>query len=157
MRAVVQRVTRAAVSWTEEGGEARRNEIGAGFVVLLGVAPDDTEETGRTLARKIAGLRVFEDERGRFDRTLLDIAGEALVVSQFTLFADTRRGRRPGFTGAGAPALAEPLCDAFAGSLRGLGVPVRTGRFAADMQVELVNDGPVTLVLSTDPWETGIG
>lgn len=156
MRAVVQRISSAAVSWAEESGEEHRNAIGPGLLVLLGVGPDDTEETGTRLARKIANLRIFEDERGRFDRTLLDTGGEALVVSQFTLFADARRGRRPSFTGAAPPVLAEPLCDAFAASLREIGTTVRTGRFGAHMTVELVNDGPVTLVLSTEPWESRI-
>ncbi|MGH7912467.1 MAG: D-aminoacyl-tRNA deacylase [Candidatus Dormibacteraceae bacterium] len=156
MRVVVQRVSRASVSWTGAPGEEGRNEIGAGLVILLGVAPGDTEATGLRLARKIANLRIFDDARGRFDRTVLDIGGEALVVSQFTLFADARRGRRPGFTGAGPPAVAKPLCDAFAVALRELGVPARTGRFGAQMAVDLVNDGPVTIVLSTEPWESGI-
>lgn len=156
MRAVVQRVSSASVSWTEDTGEARESAIGAGLVVLLGVGPDDTVQTGERLARKIANLRIFEDERGRFDRTLLDLDGEALVVSQFTLFADARRGRRPSFIGAAPPALAEPLCDAFTASLRETGVVVGSGRFGAHMEVELVNDGPVTLVLSTEPWESRI-
>lgn len=156
MRAVVQRVSTASVSWVGETGEARKNAIGAGLLVLLGVGPDDTVETGERLARKVANLRIFEDERGRFDRTLLDLGGEALVVSQFTLFADARRGRRPSFSGAAAPALAEPLCDAFVASLHETGPTVRTGRFGAHMEVELVNDGPVTLVLSTEPWESRI-
>lgn len=156
MRAVVQRVSSASVSWTEETGEAQKNAIGAGLLVLLGVGPDDTVGTGERLARKIANLRIFEDERGRFDRTLVDLGGEALVVSQFTLFADARRGRRPSFIGAAPPALAEPLCDAFARSLAEMGPAVRTGRFGAHMDVELVNDGPVTVVLSTEPWESRI-
>lgn len=156
MRAVVQRVSRASVSWTEESGESRTNAIGPGLLVLVGVAPEDTDETGRRLARKVANLRIFEDDRGRFDRTLLETGGEALVVSQFTLFADARRGRRPAFTGAAPPALAQPLCDAFAEALREAGPVVRTGRFGAHMTVELVNDGPVTLVLSTEPWESRI-
>ena len=156
MRAVVQRVSSASVSWDEETGAARRNVIGAGLLILLGVGPDDTAQTGDRLARKIANLRIFEDERGRFDRTVLETGGEALVVSQFTLFADARRGRRPSFIGAAPPSLAEPLCNAFADSLRGNGLVVRSGRFGAHMAVESVNDGPVTLVLSTDPWESGI-
>lgn len=156
MRAVVQRVSRASVAWTEETGEERRNAIGAGLLVLLGVGPEDTEEAGLRLGRKVANLRIFEDDRGRFDRSVLETGGEVLVVSQFTLFADTRRGRRPGFTGAAPPALAAPLCDAFADALRALGPRVETGRFGAHMTVELVNDGPVTLVLSTEPWETRI-
>lgn len=156
MRAVVQRVSSASVAWKEETGEASKNAIGAGLLVLLGVGPGDTVETGERLARKIANLRIFEDERGRFDRTLLDLGGEALVVSQFTLFADARRGRRPSFIGAAPPALAKPLCDAFVDSLRQTGLTVRSGRFGAHMDVELVNDGPVTVVLSTEPWESRI-
>lgn len=156
MRAVVQRVSSASVAWTEETGEASKNAIGAGLLILLGVGPDDTVQAGDRLARKIANLRIFEDERGRFDRTLLDVGGEALVISQFTLFADARRGRRPSFIGAAPPALAEPLCDAFAGSLREAGLTVRSGRFGAHMEVALVNDGPVTLVLSTEAWESRV-
>lgn len=156
MRAVVQRVSSASVSWAEDTGEQRRNAIGAGLLILLGVGPDDTPESGERLARKIASLRIFEDDRGRFDRSLLEIGGEALVVSQFTLFADARRGRRPGFTTAAPPSLAEPLCEAFAHSLGRTGLVVRSGRFGAHMAVDLVNDGPVTLVLSTEPWESRI-
>ena len=156
MRAVVQRVSSASVAWADESGDARKNAIGAGLVVLLGVGPGDTVQTGERLARKIANLRIFEDDRGRFDRTLLDLGGEALVVSQFTLFADARRGRRPSFIGAAPPALAEPLCDAFASSLQAAGLVVRSGRFGAHMEVELVNDGPVTVVLSTEAWESRI-
>jgi D-aminoacyl-tRNA deacylase len=156
MRAVVQRVSSASVSWAEETGEERKNEIGSGLLILLGVGPDDGVQSGERLARKIANLRIFEDDRGRFDRSLLETGGEALVVSQFTLFADARRGRRPGFTGAAPPSLADPLCESFASSLRENGVQVRTGRFGAHMAVELLNDGPVTLVLSTEPWESGI-
>ena len=143
------------MSWSEPEG-AGREEIGGGLLILLGVGPADDPESGRRLATKAALLRIFEDERGRFNRSLLEVHGEALVVSQFTLFADARRGRRPSFIGAGAPEVAEPLCDAFAGTLRDLGVRTCTGRFGATMAVELVNDGPVTIVLSTDGWETGI-
>jgi D-tyrosyl-tRNA(Tyr) deacylase len=156
MRAVVQRVSSASVSWTEETGDERQNAIGAGLLILLGVGPDDTAQSGERLARKIANLRIFEDDRGRFDRSLLETGGEALVVSQFTLFADARRGRRPGFTGAGPPQIAEPLCESFADSLRATGLVVESGRFGAHMAVDLLNDGPVTLVLSTEPWETRI-
>ncbi len=156
MRAVVQRVSGASVSWAEETGEKRKNAIGAGLLILLGVGPGDTPESGERLAGKIANLRIFEDDRGRFDRSLLETRGEALVVSQFTLFADARRGRRPGFTAAAPPSLAEPLCENFAESLRRAGLVVRSGRFGAHMMVDLVNDGPVTLVLSTEPWESRI-
>jgi len=156
MRAVVQRVSSASVSWDEETGAARRNVIGAGLLILLGVGPDDTAQTGDRLARKIANLRIFEDERGRFDRTVLETGGEALVVSQFTLFADARRGRRPSFIGAAPPSVAEPLCERFEDSLRENGLVVRSGRFGAHMAVESINDGPVTLILSTEPWESRI-
>jgi D-tyrosyl-tRNA(Tyr) deacylase len=124
-------------------------EIGAGLVVLLGVGPDDDEGTADDLARKAAELRIFRDEEGRTNRSLLDIGGSALVVSQFTLYADTRRGRRPGFTGAASPEVAERLYVGFADALRGLGVTVATGRFGAEMAVELVNDGPFTIWLDT--------
>ena len=120
-------------------------EIGPGLCVLLGVARGDVE-TAR-LAAKIARLRIFPDEEGRFDRSLLDTAGSALVVSQFTLLADTAKGNRPSFSGAAAPEQAEPLYEAFCAALRAKGVPVETGVFGARMQVELVNDGPVTIVL----------
>jgi D-tyrosyl-tRNA(Tyr) deacylase len=139
MRAVVQRVTRAAA---RPGGE-----IGAGLLILLGVAEEDTEAVAERLAGKVARLRIFEDAAGRFDRSLLDVAGEALVVSQFTLIADTAKGNRPSFAGAARPDVAEPVYERFADALRELGVPVETGVFGARMQVELVNDGPVTIVV----------
>ncbi|MFZ0218181.1 MAG: D-aminoacyl-tRNA deacylase [Candidatus Dormiibacterota bacterium] len=157
MRAVVQRVARASVSWHEDGGREHCERIGQGLLILLGIGPEDERTAGARLAEKVAALRIFEDERGRFDRSLVDEGGEALVVSQFTLFADVRRGRRPSFAGAGPPSMAEPLCEAFISELRGLGVTTRSGRFGAQMAVELVNDGPVTIVLGTDHWETGIG
>jgi D-tyrosyl-tRNA(Tyr) deacylase len=125
-------------------------EIGPGLVILLGVGPDDGEETAEDLARKVAELRIFRDGDGRTNLSLLDIRGSALVVSQFTLYADTRRGRRPGFTGAASPELAELLYLRFANALGGLGVSVATGRFGAEMAVELVNDGPFTIWLDTD-------
>jgi len=146
VRAVLQRVTRAEV----RVGEERVGEIGPGLVVLLGVGPDDDEPTADGLARKVAELRVFADDEGRTNRSLLDVGGEALVVSQFTLFADTRRGRRPGFTGAALPDLAIPLYERFAAALEAMGVTVARGRFGAEMQVELVNDGPFTIWLDTD-------
>ncbi len=139
MRAVVQRVARASVS---PGGS-----IGAGVCVLLGVARGDDVATAERLAAKVANLRVFANDEGRFDRSLLDSGGEALVVSQFTLIADTSSGNRPSFSGAAAPAEAEELYDRFVGALRGLSVHVETGEFGAKMAVELVNDGPVTIVL----------
>jgi D-tyrosyl-tRNA(Tyr) deacylase len=118
-------------------------------VVLLGVGPEDTEQVADDLARKTAGLRIFVDTDGRANRSLLDTDGSALVVSQFTLYANTRRGRRPGFTTAAAPELAERLFGRFVESLRGLGVNVATGRFGAEMEVELVNDGPFTIWLDS--------
>jgi D-aminoacyl-tRNA deacylase len=122
-------------------------EIGAGLCVLLGVSRADGQEEAERLAERIARLRIFENDQGRFDRSLLDLGGEALVVSQFTLIADTAKGNRPSFTDAAPPEHAEPLCDALCGALRGLGVRVATGRFGARMSVELANDGPVTIVL----------
>ena len=139
MKAVVQRVARAR---SEPGGS-----IGAGLAVLLGIAADDDEPAARCLAAKIARLRVFSDDDGKLDRSLLDVGGEALVVSQFTLIADTAKGNRPSFSGAARPEAAEPLYGAFCAELRSLGVQVATGVFGARMQVELVNDGPVTIIL----------
>ena len=143
MRAVVQRVTRASVQVDSEVV----GEISAGVLVLLGVAAGDGAEDASALAGKVARLRVFENEEGRFDRSLLDTGGAALVVSQFTLLADTSKGNRPGFTAAAAPGDAEPLVERFCVTLAALGVPVATGRFGARMAVALVNDGPVTIVL----------
>jgi D-tyrosyl-tRNA(Tyr) deacylase len=124
-------------------------EIGAGLVVLLGIGPDDDDETVDALARRVTELRIFDDADARTNLSLADVGGAALVVSQFTLYADTRRGRRPGFTGAAAPKLAERLYLRFADALRDLGVEVATGRFGAVMAVELVNDGPFTIWLDT--------
>jgi D-tyrosyl-tRNA(Tyr) deacylase len=139
LRAVVQRVARASVT---PGGS-----IGAGVCVLLGVAAGDDEAVADRLAGKVARLRVFPDDEGKFGRSLLDVGGEALVVSQFTLIADVARGTRPSFSDAARPERAEPLYERFGQALRELGVPVATGVFGAAMQVELVNDGPVTIVL----------
>ena len=136
-------MTRAAV---RVGGETV-GEIGAGLVVLLGVAAGDGEAEASALAGKVARLRIFENDAGRLDRSLLDTGGAALVVSQFTLLADTAKGNRPSFTGAAPPEEAERLVKRFGAALRELGVPVETGRFGARMEVELVNDGPVTIVL----------
>ncbi len=127
--------------------EALVGEIGAGLLVLLGIADGDTEADAEAFAGKVARLRIFANDERRFDRSLLDTRGAALVVSQFTLLADTGKGNRPSFTAAAAPADAEPLVERFCTALRELGVPVETGRFGAAMQVELVNDGPVTIVL----------
>jgi D-aminoacyl-tRNA deacylase len=138
MRVVLQRVSRAVAS---PGGA-----IGPGLLVLLGVGTGDDEETAVRLAAKVAKLRIFEAE-GKFDRSLLDTGGEALVVSQFTLSADTAKGNRPSFSDAARPEQAEPLYERFCEELRALGVPVATGVFGARMDVELVNDGPVTIVL----------
>ncbi|HEY7003756.1 MAG TPA: D-aminoacyl-tRNA deacylase [Gaiellaceae bacterium] len=145
MRAVVQRVREARVLVDEE----TVGLIGAGLCILLGVAEDDDDAEGERLACKIARLRIFENDAGRFDRSLLDVGGEALVVSQFTLIADTARGNRPSFSRAARPERAEALYERFAEQLRRLGVPTRTGAFGARMAVELVNDGPVTIVLET--------
>ena len=149
MRAVIQRVRCASVTV----GEERVADIGRGLVVLLGVAAGDGPEDAAKLARKTAELRIFADAAGRFDLSLLDISGQALVVSQFTLLADTRKGRRPSFTRAAAPEEAEPLVDAFCAALREVGVEVQTGRFGARMLVEIHNDGPVTIVLDSGELE----
>lgn len=143
MRAVVQRVSGASVQ--VEGRLA--GEIGSGFLVLLGVAAADTEDAADRLARKIARLRVFPDDQGRFDRSLLDTGGAALVVSQFTLIADTAKGNRPSFAGAAPPEAAGLLYDRFCRALAELGISVHAGVFGAKMQVSLVNDGPVTIIL----------
>jgi D-tyrosyl-tRNA(Tyr) deacylase len=143
MRAVCQRVTRASVSVS--GAEV--GEIGPGVCVLLGVARDDGEAQAGRLAGKIARLRIFGDEDERFAHSLLDTGGAALVVSQFTLLADTSKGNRPSFTDAASPEIAEPLYERFCDELRALGVPVAQGVFGARMEVELVNDGPVTIIL----------
>jgi D-aminoacyl-tRNA deacylase len=143
MRAVVQRVSAARVVVEDEVV----GEIGRGLCVLLGVARDDGEEEAARLAGRIARLRIFENEEGRFDRSLLDVGGGALVVSQFTLIADTAKGNRPSFTDAAPPEHAEPLYARFCAALHHLGVDVATGRFGARMAVALVNDGPVTVVI----------
>jgi D-aminoacyl-tRNA deacylase len=143
MRSVVQRVSRAAV---RVDGRVE-GKIEAGLLVLLGVAVGDADADAAASAEKVARLRVFANEDGRFDRSLLDTGGSALVVSQFTLLADTRKGNRPSFTDAAAPEEAERLYERFCEALRELGVPVARGRFGARMEVELVNDGPVTIVL----------
>lgn len=145
VRAVIQRVTGARV--TIDGEQA--GAIGPGLLIYFGVAHEDGPADIEWLARKIAELRIFPDEGGRFDRSLLKVGGAALVVSQFTLMADTRRGRRPAFTAAAPPAEAEPLVEAFVDALAALGIEVASGRFGAHMLVESVNDGPVTIILDT--------
>lgn len=145
MRAVLQRVARASVTVEAE----RIAEIGPGLLLLVGVAEGDGPGDARRLAAKAAELRIFADGENRFNRSLVESGGEALVVSQFTLLADVRKGRRPSFTAAAPPGEAAELVDAFADALRELGVRVASGRFGAHMQVELENDGPVTIVLDT--------
>jgi D-aminoacyl-tRNA deacylase len=147
LKAVVQRVSEARV--LVEGDVV--GQVGAGVCILLGVAETDDADVAARLARKVAQLRVFENDEGKFDRSLLDVDGSALVVSQFTLIADSKRqrGTRPSFTHAARPEQAEPLYDAFIGALRGEGVEVQTGVFGAYMQLELVNEGPVTIILET--------
>jgi D-aminoacyl-tRNA deacylase len=143
VRAVVQRVAEARVLVAGEPV----GEIRSGLCVLLGIAGTDSAEDAVRLAGKVARLRIFEKEYGKFDRSLLDVGGDALVVSQFTLIADTRKGNRPSFAGAAPPELAEPLYDRFCEELRLLGVHIETGVFGARMQIELGNDGPVTIIL----------
>jgi D-tyrosyl-tRNA(Tyr) deacylase len=143
MRIVLQRVSKASVT---VDGEVIAS-IGRGFLILLGIGPEDSRSDADFLAEKCVNLRIFEDDGGKTNLSILDIKGETLAVSQFTLYADARKGRRPSFTGAAAPEIAEPLVDYFAERLNTLGVPTRTGSFGAHMQVELVNDGPFTIVL----------
>jgi D-tyrosyl-tRNA(Tyr) deacylase len=156
MRVVVQRVSAASVSFEDAAGRPERRAIGKGLALLVGVGPDDTPAEAQQLAAKVAALRIFADDEGRFNRALLEIGGEALVVSQFTLYADTSRGRRPSFIRAADPDHANRLYETFAQDLRDQGVPTTTGSFGARMTVSLDNDGPVTLVLSTEPWPTQI-
>ena len=143
MKAVIQRVSKGSV--TVEG--RRVAEIERGLVILLGIGPQDNEENARALARKISLLRIFEDDQGKMNHSVLDVNGESIVVSQFTLYADTRKGNRPAFTDAAPPGLAKPLCERFVQLLREQGVPTQQGEFGAHMAVEIVNDGPVTIVL----------
>jgi D-aminoacyl-tRNA deacylase len=147
VRALIQRVSEASV---EVGGE-RVAAVGGGLLVLVAAGLGDGPDAPAQLAAKVARLRIFADAEGRMNRSITDVGGEALVVSQFTLYADVRRGNRPGFTGAAPPEVGERLVDAFAAALRELGVPVQTGRFGAHMQVALVNDGPVTIWLDLPP------
>jgi len=152
MRALLQRVTRGAV----RVAGTTVAEIGPGLVILVGVGHGDDEATADALARRVVGLRIFRDDAGRTNRSILEVGGGAIVVSQFTLYADTSRGRRPGFTDAGPPELAERLYERVAAGLVGAGVAdVQTGRFGAEMEVELVNDGPFTIWLDTSPTRSG--
>ena len=143
MRALLQRVSKASV--TVEGKVI--SQIRKGLVVLLGIGHGDGDEQAAFLAEKVANLRIFEDEQGKTNLSVLDVKGEAIVVSQFTLYADSRKGRRPSFTDAALPEAAEPLVNRFVELLRGHGVPTQTGQFGAHMQVEIHNDGPVTIWL----------
>ncbi len=151
MRAVVQRVSRAEVRVED----APVGAIGPGLLVLLGVGSGDGPEEVQLLAEKIVQLRIFNDAEGKFNLSALDVGGAVLVVSQFTLYADTRKGRRPSFLSAAPPAVAEPLVERFMDAVRARGLTVAGGRFGAHMQVELVNDGPVTIVLDTEEWKRG--
>jgi D-tyrosyl-tRNA(Tyr) deacylase len=146
MRLILQRVSSGSV--TVEGKVIAA--IGRGLVILLGVGPNDTEEQARFLAEKATMLRIFEDEQGKMNLSVRDVGGEALVVSQFTLYADTRKGRRPSFTDAALPEIARPLVARFAQLLVEMGVPAQTGEFGAHMLVQIANDGPVTIELRTD-------
>ena len=145
MKALLQRVTRASVSI----GNKEVSEIGRGLVVLLGVAGGDTEENAQYLAQKIVNLRIFSDQEGKFNLSALNVGGELLLVSQFTLLADTRKGRRPSFAEAAPPAQAEELFEYFVEQVRATGLKVETGRFQQYMQVEIHNDGPVTILLDS--------
>ena len=149
MRIVLQRVTQASVTVDDKIAGA----IKRGLLILVGVADGDEETQAEALARKVAGLRIFADADGRFNESIRDIDGSALVVSQFTLHADVRKGRRPSFTGAARPDVAAPLIDRFAETLRAQGVPVETGVFGAMMSVELTNDGPFTIVMDSADLE----
>jgi D-tyrosyl-tRNA(Tyr) deacylase len=146
MRVVVQRVSNGKV--TVDGSTVA--EIGRGVVIFTGIGPDDTERQAKYMAEKIANLRIFADENGKTNLSLLDVEGAAIVVSQFTLYADTRKGRRPSFIGAAPPEIAEPLVTHFAKLLEGQGVPTQTGVFGAEMLVEIANDGPVTIIIERD-------
>ncbi len=145
MRAVVQRVSRASVRIDEE----TVGEIGPGLLVLLGVTHTDTPATAAWLADKVVGLRLFNDADGKMNHSVADVGGGVLVVSQFTLYGDCQKGRRPSFLDAARPEVAIPLYEAFINGIKALGVPAATGRFGAMMQVELVNDGPVTLIVDS--------
>lgn len=149
MRALLQRVSRASVTVASspKGEKQTVSQIGKGLLILLGIGHGDGEEQAAFLAEKIANLRIFEDEQGKTNLSVLDVKGEAIVVSQFTLYADTRKGRRPSFTDAALPEVAEPLVNRFTDLLRGHGVPTQTGKFGENMEVEIHNQGPVTIWL----------
>ena len=150
MRALLQRVSKASVTVDDQrsdSGDKVISQIGKGLVVLLGIGHGDGEEQVNFLTEKIANLRIFEDEQGKTNLSILDVKGEAIVVSQFTLYADTRKGRRPSFIDAALPEVAEPLVDRFVEKLRAHGVPTQTGQFGAHMSVEIHNNGPVTIWL----------
>jgi D-tyrosyl-tRNA(Tyr) deacylase len=146
VRAILQRVRTSSVSVSGE----IIGEIGPGILALIGVCPEDTEREVRHLAEKISHLRIFPDDDGKMSRSLLDAGGEMLIISQFTLYGDCRKGRRPSFTGAAPPDLAEGLVNQFVAEVEKLGVPTATGRFGAMMDIELINDGPVTLMLDSE-------
>jgi D-tyrosyl-tRNA(Tyr) deacylase len=149
MRAVIQRVSRAKVTVNLETGEWTSGEIGHGLLVLLAAGHEDTEVDAIYLAEKIAGLRIFQDEQGKMNRSVQEVDGSVLTVSQFTLYGDVRRGKRPSFDGAAPPEQARRLYEFFVGRIQAAGLRCETGRFQEDMQVELVNDGPVTILLDS--------
>ena len=155
MRIVAQRVASGSVSW-EDGGAEHHAAIGSGYVLLVGAAGDDDETTVRRLADKVIDLRVFADDAGRMNLSLVDVRGAALIVSQFTLFADMSKGRRPSLLKAGDPKRAEELYGMFVKQFIERGIETHTGSFGADMTVSIENDGPVTLVLSSDDWTTRV-
>jgi D-aminoacyl-tRNA deacylase len=155
MRAVIQRVARSSVSVIDDGATREVGRIGTGLTVLIGVAAGDTAAEARRLAEKIAGLRIFPDAAGKLNRDVREAGGAILAISQFTLLADTRKGRRPSFVGAAPAEIGAPLYEAVVAHLRDAGLTVHTGVFGAHMHVEILNDGPVTIVLDTAEWGSG--